>query len=264
MKSIVYIFQHTIFTSAVILASCDQKKENHAPPSRSEQPELESQGGVVQSQAPLNGNSRDIGDHKMGQNELLQQTLMKDEKPNWLKIGPSRKVDLIEIQENDVPHAAATTKNAIRGADSVTLGEISIKMPDDFRANGISHDVMNGMVVLRRNTEARIYKIEDNALIYAPNAPLPRFNYGEPRRWYLSNWQWLDSNSLIVISNEENPETDMIAESRIYTYNINTQTLQRAIVPESLGLKGEIKLISVEGQIIKVRNYGKVILLRLI
>jgi hypothetical protein len=200
---------------------------------------------------------------KLTQSELLQIELHKEEAPAWITIEVSRRAKLLKEFEYKFDASLALQRNYLQGVSSLTIGDNSYRTPDDFQANAVSHAIVENMIVLRKNTESRIYKIENGALKLLSDMPLPKFNYGEDRRWYLSDWQWLSSSLLVAVSNEENPETDMIADSRLYLYDLDAKSLSRVRLPDVIDSTAGISIHSIEGNNIHLRNRNRIIRIEL-
>jgi len=113
---------------------------------------------------------------------------------------------------------------------------------DEFKPTNASRGIRQGRIVLRKNTEARIYEAKDEKLYNCSDIQLPLFNFGEKRRWYINDWQFLNDDVLLGISNEEDSERDIVKDVRLYTYEIGSKTLRRVALPDGLVDSGDANL----------------------
>lgn len=251
----------SVFFALTLLISC--KESNSKVSNDDDSNRQENVNRSTKSSHYDNRTKSKRNETELTQSELLQIELHKEETPAWITIEVPRRAKLLNEVDYKFDASVASQHNYLQGVSSLTIGDNSYRTPDDFQANAVSHAIVENMIVLRKNTESRIYKIEDGALKLLSDMPLPKFNYGEDRRWYLSDWQWLSSNLLVAVSNEENPATDMIADSGLYVYDLDAKSLSRVKIPDVIDSTAGISIHSIEGNNIYLRNRNRIIQIEL-
>jgi len=195
------------------------------------------------------------GDGEPDRNELKQEQLMREPTPEWLVIGDPVEVAILGSE----PYEAG--KHRIQSEISVSGGTIHISDKKYYVGNGFfptdaSMDDRNGLIVIRSHADCRIYQIVGEELQFRDDLPLPQYNYGEDRRWYINDWEWLDRNTLLGRSIEEDWETDLVADARLYAYTLDSNTLRRVSLPERIVDPYDpfIEIISVDNGIVTLRT----------
>jgi len=199
------------------------------------------------------------GDEEPDRNELRQRIFMQEPTPEWLVIGDPVEVAILGSE----PYVAG--KHRIQSEISVSGGTIHIAGKKFYVGNGFypthtSMDDRNGLIVIRSDTDSRIYQIVGDELQYRDDLPLPKFNFREDRRWYITDWQWLDRNTLLGRSIEEDWETDLVADVRLYAFELDSNTLRRVSLPERIVDPHDpyIEIISVDDGIVMLATISEV------
>jgi hypothetical protein len=89
-------------------------------------------------------------------------------------------------------------------------------------------------VVVERGETAEVRRVDANGTVADSAKPLPALNFEADRRWMLTRWNWISDSELVAALNRPTADGDLIAESGMYYFNLDTQNLREIDLPVRL------------------------------
>jgi len=245
--------------AGVIMPSCEKKSTEgaiHRETDKKADGELSQRSRNRQSTDRVSKSASGEKSGPLSQNEQLQKKLLEQPTPEWLVVGPNRTSILLRSEPFDPRQHRPKGDVTLLSSGGIKVDGKSMTIADEFKPTNASRGIRQGRIVLRKNTEARIYEAKDEKLYHCSDIQLPLFNFGEKRRWYINDWQFLNDDVLLGISNEEDSERDIVKDVRLYTYEIGSKTLRRVALPDGLVDSGDanLEILSVTDGVASVRT----------
>jgi len=179
--------------------------------------------------------------------------------PQWLALRAP-----IEVQQVDAEKPKADPRPmGLRPAGSARTVELNgKKILFDFPVNEIMWLAISpkgDRIVFRRGELFEIREMDQDGRVAQTGTPMPFLNYDAPieRRWFLGRWQWLSNLELISEVHRQTEDGDMIAESGLYYYNIESRTLAKVSLPSGLVERNDIEVLQISGRDVKLRTLNR-------
>lgn len=179
---------------------------------------------------------------------------INDPQPAWLTIGlPVAGRNCRSITDAG---SGSGYETQLTASDSVEINGSRLKVvfldQDDPHLGTFSGRIYTAsrpdQVVASFGEGARLYRTSGRELVPVEDGLLPHINFGGERRWFLDQWQWLDSDNLLAEVAEPDSSGDEIWDRKLYVYHVATRTLRKVELPQEIGssFKNPITLIKVD------------------
>jgi hypothetical protein len=150
--------------------------------------------------------------------------------PSWLTIGePVRAVATPEpsnlIRSKNVWKRSGTEQIAINGKEVRIAGSAQAVTWASINPSGTR-------ILIERGESAEVYTIAPDGSIKPSDFQIPRLNFGEKNRWFLTRWVWISESEILSALNEQTPDGDHIARSDLYYYNLAESKLSKVLLPD--------------------------------
>jgi len=149
--------------------------------------------------------------------------------PEWLKFGepikvyPSKeKVDpsMVRSRSGDIKH----TRNKV----TILNRNIEVTLPDDFPITlgvGASLSPDGTKLIINSGDRIKAFEIRKDGSYHPMEIDVPHVTYDTTERGWISNWSWIDNETLMGEAEITDRFGHITLESRIYLYNVKTKIL---------------------------------------
>jgi len=151
-------------------------------------------------------------------------------KPTWLTIG-----DSVQAVATSEPKQSIRSKNVWKrsGAEQIAVNG------KDVRIEGLAQAVTwafmspsGTRILMERGDLAKVYTLAPDGSTKLSDSQIPRLNFGDKNRWFLTRWVWISESEILSALNEQTPDGDHIARSDLYYYNLAESKLSKVLLPD--------------------------------
>jgi hypothetical protein len=193
------------------------------------------------------------------------KAFLNSQSPQWLKLGPA-----IRSEEADTPPDPERVRSrslAPKGSSNeIVIDGMTIKLPiPASEITWIAVSPSSSGLVLERGEIGDVRDLDSDGTVSRSGDPLPRLNFESDRRWMLTRWLWLSNSELITALNRPNSNGDIIAESKLYYYNLGTKHLREIRLPDRLINQNDpyLEVVGIADRSVNIRTLSGEVWLRI-
>lgn len=211
------------------LSACDRDTDRVGAEDESEAP-LQSPSGQGQAQSSNLPRARAYGQDKDHRSEAMKE-LLASSAPQWLTLGSALQPEQVEAPPDpkEIRPKFLVPKGATK--EVVIQGE-AIKLP--FPASEVTWVAVSpnsSRVILERGDLVEVWSVKSDGSLVDADSLVPRLNFESDRRWMLTRWHWISESELVAALNRPTADGDIIAEAKLYYYDLNTKNLREIGLP---------------------------------
>jgi hypothetical protein len=167
-------------------------------------------------------------------NPLLSSASMLDvlrsQKPTWLNIGEPFQVTAEQEPPNNI-----RVRNSWRrsGAEQVIVNGKVVKIEGSTQTVTWASISPNGsLILIEKGDSAEVCILAQDGSTKSSDTQIPRLNFGDKNRWFLTRWMWISDSEVLSAMNEQTPDGDQIASSALYHYSLSESKLTKVLLPD--------------------------------